>query len=256
MTRLRLVLGGACWAAAAAVGGFDTAGIAAAGEAIARPLALPFLWRSLRDAAANADPAEAFAKARQLLAATPGWTDGQTVFAFRYALDGGDTILPPQEHARAAADRLRAALAMLEAARPAAGRREIELLSAMAWLVELAVRLEPAIAAALGDDPAAVADRYLAEAEARGAGRMVQEQRLAQLPRLCAAMLRAGEPDRAVQLLEEGMRRCDALHDSPFAAPWRATLDAVRRCLRGDPGVDRAALLADERLQPLAAFLR
>jgi hypothetical protein len=85
---------------------------------------------------------------------------------------------------------------------------------------------------------------------------MIQEQRLAQLPRLCAAMLRAGERGRAVQLLEEGMRRCDALRDSPFAAPWRETLDRVRRCLLGETGVDCEALLADDRLRPLAAFLR
>jgi hypothetical protein len=256
MTRAPLLVCVGCWLAALAVGGADPAAVSAAAAALVRPLALPFLWRGLTDAMQQGDPQEAFARAQLLLRATPGWADGHTVFAFRYALEGGVTVLEEAARARADADRLQVALAVLEAARPACGQREAEMLSAMAWLVELAVRQQPAIAALLGEDPVILADRYLEAAERLSGARMVREQRLYDLPRLVAAFLRAGDRDRALRLLDEGIVRCAAPANAGLAADWQPTLVLVRRALAGDPDVDRGALARDIRLQPLATFLR
>lgn len=256
MSTRTLLLGLGCWTAAALVGHADPAAAAAPFAALARPVALPFLWRSLGDAAKAGTPAEAFAKAQLVLQAIPGWADGYMVFAYRYAIDGDDQALPAEAHARAAADRLRVGLAVLDAARQSCPRHEIDLLVSMSWLVELAVRQEPAMASLLGEDPTLLADRFLATAEGLGAGRMVREQRLFQVPRLCAAMLRAGDRDRALALLDEGIRRCAEMADAALGAEWQKTLADVRRCLLGDPTVDRASLLADSRLESLATFLR
>jgi hypothetical protein len=256
MTRLPAVACLGCWLAAAVVGGADPEAATDSAQALVRPLVLPFLWRSLDDANRTGDPAEAFTKAQLLLRATPGWTDGHTVFAYRYALDGGDTVLPAAARARAAADRLQVALAVLEDARSTCGPRQAELLWSMAWLVELAVRQEPALQTLLPEDPVILADRYLADAERLGAGRLVREQRLFDLPRLCAAFLRSGDRVRALELLDEGIRRCATMSDPAITGDWRQTLARVRRALAGDPTVDRAALRADIRLQSLATFLR
>jgi len=256
MNTLSVALGLACLGGAAVVGGASPAGARTELEAMVRPIALPFLWRSLGDASRAGDPAEAFAKAQLLLEAIPGWADGYIVFAYRYALDGGDVALPPAARERAAADRLQIGLSVLDRARASCQRDEIDLLVSMSWLVELAVRREPGIAPLLGTAPAVLADGFLVAAEARGAGRMVREQRLFQLPQLVAALLAAGDRARALDLLDEGVARCAEVRRTDIATEWRALLDAVRRCLRGDPTVDGAALLADDRLQPLATFLR
>ncbi len=226
--------------------------------ALVRPLTLPFLWRSLADATAHGDPREAWEAAQLLLEATPGWADGHTVFAFRYALDGGDAVLPKAAREVAAFDRLRLSLRLLEDARAECGKREPQVLSDMAWLVELAVRNEPGIAAHLGTDPAVLADRYLEQAEALGAGRMVLEQRLYEVPRLCAAFLRAGDRERALAVLDEAIRRAGQQPDPALAHEWRSTLLAVRGDLRGDgeDAAGRELRKADARLQPLAPFLR
>src|SRR6185436_19804544 len=177
MNTLSVALGLACLGGAAVVGGASPAGARTELEAMVRPIALPFLWRSLGDASRAGDPAEAFAKAQLLLEAIPGWADGYIVFAYRYALDGGDVALPPAARERAAADRLQIGLSVLDRARASCQRDEIDLLVSMSWLVELAVRREPGIAPLLGTAPAVLADGFLVAAEARGAGRMVREQR-------------------------------------------------------------------------------
>ncbi|MEQ1633680.1 MAG: hypothetical protein ABL997_14975 [Planctomycetota bacterium] len=244
--------------AAFAIGGDENA-LATTASTLVRPVALPFLWRSLVDASSNGDAREAWERAQLLLLATPGWADGHSVFAYRFALDGGDTVLPPLERVLAARDRLRLSLRFLEDARANCKQREIQLLSDMAWLVELAVRNEPEIAPQLGVDPAVLIDGYLAQAEALGAGRMVREQRLYEVPRLCAAMLAAGDRARALAVLDSAIDRASQQPDPALNEEWRTVLQAVRRDLDGSNAADpegRTARKADPRLQPLAPFLR
>ncbi len=247
--------------------GFVAAGYAGAGDdsmrkdpldvqALSRPIALPFLWRALADASRNGDPFEAFVKARSLLATLPEWTDGHAVFAYRFVLDGGNRAAAADDAARATADRLQLGLELLETAIARNPAQQVDTLSAMAWLIELAVRRQPALAPLLRCDPALLADAYLVRAEALGAGRMVRETRLFGLPKLLAALLAAGDEARALELLAEGQRRCAEIPEPDLRADWQQKLLGVHRALRGDPTVDREALLADDRLQPLAPFLR
>lgn len=258
MRRAVVILCLAAWVAVVATHGSAERAFAGA-RALARPVALPLLWRSVVDATANADPVEAYERARLLLAATPGWTDGHSVFAFRFVIDGGAVALPPEQRAAATRDRLLLALAALEEARASSGASEAALLADMAWLVELTVRNEPGVARLLGADPAVLADRYLAQAEARGGGRTVRERRLYEVPRLCAALLQAGERNHALSLLEEAAARCQRSGVPELAGEWRDTLVLLRRTLSGDHPVDQEALRrqkADPRLEALAPFLR
>lgn len=247
--------------------GFAAAGLAGSGDgtaapdpldlrALTRPVVLPFLWRALNDAGSHGDPFEAFVKAKSLLAALPEWTDGHAVFAYRFVLDGGDRAAAADVAAHATADRLQLGLELLETAILRNQAQQVDTLAAMSWLVELTARREPALAAHLPRDPAIIADSYLVRAEAIGAGRMVRETRLFGLPKLLAALLRAGDRTRAEDLLGEGLRRCSEIPEPDLRADWQHKLLGVHRALRGDPTVDRAALLADDRLQPLAPFLR
>src|SRR5262249_12933534 len=89
---------------AAAAGGAEPKldNLGAWGLALARPLTMPFLWRSLADALHGGDPAEAFARAQVLLDALPEWADGHAVFAWRYALEGGDPLATGEVRAQAA----------------------------------------------------------------------------------------------------------------------------------------------------------
>lgn len=240
--------------------------------AITRPATLPFLWRALLESMQRGDARSTFHRAKELLAATPGWTDGHAVFAFRFALDGGDRMLPEKARVEDAFDRLQLALHLLEESAHSGDRRAATSLADAAWLLELAVRDEPGLAAEVarrtGEDPALRIDRYLARAESLGAGRMVREQRLNDAPRLCAAFLRAGDRARALALLAEAAERCLEQQDEALREEWRGLLLAARTALAteagsgGQPGGDadllalRARLAADPRLQPLAPFLR
>ncbi|MGE3175408.1 MAG: hypothetical protein AB7O97_22475 [Planctomycetota bacterium] len=248
------------WAAAAWVGGFDPAQVGSAATALTRPLVLPFLWRSLGEAERLGDPAAAFAQAQLLLRATPGWTDGHIVFAWRYALDGSATAPAGTERTRAAADRLQVALAVLDRAAEGPARRPGEVWDAMAWLVELATRKEPALADLLPEAPVLLADRYRARAEAAGADRSVGAWRLYDVPRIAAVFLRAGDRARALQVMDDGIDRCAGrAAGADLEADWCGTLRRARAALAGDPAVDaaeRAALAGDIRLESLATFLR
>lgn len=248
----------AAWVAVVAMRGSAERAFAAP-RALVRPVALPLLWRSVAEATENADPLEAYERARLLLAATPGWTDGHSVFAFRFVLDGGAVALPSGPRAAATRDRLLLALAALEEARSSSGVREPALLADMAWLVELTVRNEPDVAPLLGTDPALLADHYLAQAEARGGGPRIREQRLHDVPRLCAALLRAGDRGHALALLDEAAARCALAEDPELVGEWRDTLLRARRALAAESPIDADAvrqLKADPRLEALAPFLR
>ena len=258
MRRLVAALVVAAWIAFVVANGSAERALAAP-RALVRPTVLPFLWRSLVDATQHADPTEAYERARLLLAATPGWTDGHSVFAFRFVLDGGAVVLPPGQRAVATKDRLLFALAALEDARSSSKSREAALLVDMAWLVELATRNEPGVAGLLGTDPALLADRYREQAERIGGSRMVVEQRLYDVPRLCAALLHGGDRKHALALLDDAAARCQRSGIPELAGEWRDTLLQVRDALAGVAPVDpvrQERQKADARLEALAPFLR
>lgn len=223
---------------------------------LVRPAMLPFTWTALDQARRSGDEAEYFARARQLLDLMPTWTDGETVFAYRLALD---------RHAAAAVDggedawrRLQLALAWLEAAREHAGRREINLLQTMAFLPEVAEMQQPELAERLRPTggAAALADRYLAEAERLHGSPEVRERRTFLAPKLAAGLLAAGDRSEARAVLDTAIARSAEVRDRELATEWRQRLDEVRRRLDGDASVDLTAVRADPRFQPLLPYLR
>lgn len=225
---------------------------------LARPAVLPFAWRAVDEAQRRGDPNEVFARAQLLLQWLPTWTDGHTVFAYRYALDADRTLAEPAARAAAARQRLDIALAYLEGCRRSAGRREVGLLQAMSMLPLVAEGQEPGLAAALRErgGPAAVADHYLAAAEALAGSPVVREQRLFFAPILAAGLLDAGRTAAARAVLATALQRAAEIREPDLATEWRARLAEALQRLDGDPTVDLSALAADERFHPLLPHLR
>lgn len=278
--RARVVLGiavcAACWAGALHLAQSSVHAPRGLARAAARPLVLPFLWRGLADSGSHGDAAESFADSRIVLAWLPEWTDGRVFFACQYALEGGEQELPEPQRTQHAVQRLAAAWTFLQAekqlaldmAAKSAGPERWravarELLSGAAFLVELAARRDPALAAALagpdsvlGGDAARVADRCLAEAEALGAGPALREQRLFAAPRLAASFLARGERRQAVELLELTLRRLDEVRDRDVATAWSNLLLPVVTYLKGERDALPPEVLADERVGVLLPFLR
>jgi hypothetical protein len=225
--------------------------------ACVRPAVLPFAWRAMLESERAGNGDETFVRGQQLLQMLPSWTDGHVVFAYRYALDGGDLGVPAAERAGAAKARLFAALAALERARTTAGRREISLLEAMAFLPETAARAEPGLAALLRPDggAAALADAYYAEAERLGASPTIREHRTFRATALAAALLEARDRQGALAVLDTAIHRSRDSADTALAAEWRDHLAAAAAHLRGAP-VDLEAVFADRRMEPLWPHLR
>ncbi len=255
---LRLLAATGCmglWIAALMVGNASPSNAQRSVTALARPLALPFLWRTLEDATEAGDSAEVFAKAQLLLEAVPGWADGYMVFCYRFALDGGDRTLRGRARTEAAHSRLRAALAVLEQARAVCPDHEDDLLIGMAFLIDLVAEREPGLGELLGEDPTVIADRYLAQAETVERQTSAAVMRLFLAPDLCATLLRGDDRDAAVELLAAAVHRGEALRDGPGIADWLRQLDHLRRALSGDPTVDLEALTKDPRLESVLPFL-
>ncbi|HEX6810002.1 MAG TPA: hypothetical protein VF384_00140 [Planctomycetota bacterium] len=221
----------------------------------ARPATLPFAWSALMEARQNGNAVEMFARARQILHLLPTWTDGYSAFACNFALDEG-LAAAGEARTQRAHQRLQVALAWLEDARSSAGRRETELLQTMAFLPELAVRQEPGLAALLpAGGAAAIADRYLAEAEALAPNAAVREQRTFRGPLLAAGFLEAGDRQRALLVLDTAIANSVHVIDQDLATEWRQRLVEVCRHLRGE-AVDLAAVRDDPRMAPLVPYLR
>ncbi|HEX5051109.1 MAG TPA: hypothetical protein VFZ65_05015 [Planctomycetota bacterium] len=221
-----------------------------------RPVALPFAWKDQQAAQKRGDTAEAFARAQQILDLLPAWTDGYAVFAYRFALDGGSLAVSYAERASAALQRLRIALAWLEAGRNHAGRREVELLQTMAFLPEVAVTQEPRLAELLPGGAVALTDAYLAQAEVIHPSPAVREQYIFLQPERAAALLAAGDRRAALLVLDTAISRSAEVRDRELATEWRTRLDEVRRWLRGDTSVDLTAVRADPRMHDLLPHLR
>jgi len=189
----------------------------------------------------------------------PGWTDGHIVFAYRFATDGGNLAVPADERAGLALRRLQIALAWLESARAHAGRRELELLQAMAFLPEVAVAQEGGLAELLQQSQKggamALADHYLAAAERLGQSPALREQRTFLAPLLCAGYLAAGDRQTAIAVLDAAITRSADVRDRALATEWCARLVEVRSALQGEP-VDLTAVRADARFAALLHHLR
>ncbi|MFY9341745.1 MAG: hypothetical protein WAT39_04605 [Planctomycetota bacterium] len=252
--------------AAAAVAALATAvgltpptpeGLAETVRQVARPLVLPFRWQAVSAAQQRGDAVEMFARAQDLLRLLPEWADGHSVFAYRFALaptGAGDD----GSRGAAARARLELALAYLHDARAKAGRREASLLLDMAFLPQVAAQQEPALQSLLAPagGAAAIADRYLAEAERLFPSAARREQRTFHSVRLVAGLLEANDRAGARAVLSTAIERSHDVRDAALAAEWRARLDEVARWLGGDATVDLSLVQADPRFQPLLPWLR
>ncbi|MCA8967161.1 MAG: hypothetical protein H6838_12405 [Planctomycetes bacterium] len=226
---------------------------------LVRPAVLPFAWRAVDAAQRRGDANELFARAQQVLDWLPGWTDGHMVFAYRFALDGGQASGDQAQRADAALRRLDIALSWLERARADAGPRRLpQLLQTMSFLPVLAQMQEPGLRELLRPrgGAAAIADGYLAQAEALTGSAAVHEQRLFFTPQLVAAMLDAGQQPLARKVLLTAIERSADVRNRELATEWRQRLEELVRWLDGDPTVDLAAVRADERFSVLLPYLR
>ncbi|MEZ6037141.1 MAG: hypothetical protein R3F29_06650 [Planctomycetota bacterium] len=221
----------------------------------ARPATLPFAWQAYETANQRGDALEAFARGQQIMRLVPSWTDGQSGFAFRYALTADSAAAADPV---AAEQRLRVALAWIEAGREHAGKRELDLLNMAAFLPDVACRVTPGLAERLRPNggPEAISAAYLAEAERLHPSPAVREQRTFFAPRLAGALLATGDVSQALTVLDAAIARAAEVRDLELATEWAARLAAAARWLRGDRTVDLTAALADRRLEPLWPYLR
>ncbi|MCA8975438.1 MAG: hypothetical protein KDC98_12010 [Planctomycetes bacterium] len=223
---------------------------------LVRPAVLPFAWRDLQDAFRSGDPGEALARAQRILQLLPAWTDGQIVFSYRFATEGATASEAPADRAAAAWRRLQIALAWLESTRRTAGRREVELLQAMAMLPEIALAREPGLEPFLrrAGGASAMANRYLEEAERISDSPTIREQRTFLTPTLAAGHLATGDRIGAIAVLDNGIARSTDVADRELATEWAALLTLVVRHLRGEE-IDLTAVRADSRMTPLLPYL-
>jgi hypothetical protein len=223
-----------------------------------RPATLPFAWRAFEESNREGDPAEAFARGQRIMQLLPQWTDGYAAFAYRYALAGSPPGTGAATRVQNAHERLDVAIAWLESARPDAGRREIDLLQALAFLPDIAVRQEPELGPRLrgGRGPAAIADHYMAIAEQKFPSAAAREQRTFFGPTLAGGLLAAGDVAGARRVLAAAIDRSRDVRDQQLATEWRARLVEVERWLAGDRDVDLTAVREDLRMAPLLPFLR
>ncbi len=256
--RARLVLAAALSGAAATLVPPSFGAVREVASWLVRPAVLPFAWRAVDAAQQRGDANELFARAQQVLDWLPGWTDGHMVFAYRFALDGGQTNGDPASRRDAALRRLDIAMNWLERARADAGRRLPQLLQTLSFLPVLAEMQEPGLRELLRGrgGAAGIADRYLEEAEVLTGSAAVREQRLFFTPQLVAAMLDAGQRALARKVLLTAIARSADVRNRELATEWRQRLEELVRWLDGDASVDLTALRADARFSVLGPHLR
>lgn len=260
MKAILLALAGlGCWSAAAVIGDASLARAGEAGRMLLRPFVLPFLWRSLDDAEHRGSPAEAFARGRALTDWLGPWSDGYLWVAWRWANEGAAA---PGKDAGDHLRRLRAALVWLAEVQRQRPEVAVDLLVGTSFLVEMAARQDPGLAAllpsataGLGKTAAEISDELLQAAERAGAGPTVREQRLFAMPGLLAVLWRRGDHQGAFALLDTAIARSATIRNQTLATEWRKTLQQLRAALSGDRSIDQQALLDDPRLAPLWPFL-
>jgi hypothetical protein len=221
----------ALWGAAGQVAG--DAPRRAADEVVAslaRPFALPSLWRRFAAATRSGDPAEAIASGRLVARLLPAWTDGLLHVAWICALD----LAREGPTAESGADHLLTALGWLEeAADRAADRpeRAAEILDGAAILIEARTARDPRLGAAfrrtLGRDPASAAHDLLERARRLDPGPLRDQRRAFATLRLGVSAIRMGDLARAEAILGAAGAELAALAD-PHAAATAAALRALR----------------------------
>ena len=255
----------ACYGVALLLAGPPAADPADVVRALARPFALPAVWRAMRDAEVRGSPGEWVAHGRTLVRMLPEWTDAHVHVAWRLAFDEG--MRAGKDDPQAALARLLAALAMLEQALGRGPAADAEVLGGMATIVQIRARQDEGLAAAfrerIGDEPAAVADRYLQRAEQRLPSRALADRRTILLVDLVAGALRSGDVRRALATLELALERVEQLRDPDLAARWRQALQRLHRWLAaetaGAAGPTREsldALATDPMLDRIVEALR
>lgn len=257
---ISLAVGTAGWALAVGVARPRAAALPEAVRAVVRPVTLPFAFRALQEAAATGDAEETFARAQLLLDQLPRWSDGHLLFAWRFALEGGQRLIDQTPRAEATLRRLRVALAWLELARERAPDHAGSLLASMAFLVEMTVERNPELGDLLrraeGRPPARIADDYLARAETAVAGNVSAKlRRLFFTPTLVADLLRAGDPGHARAVVQRAIDGTGAIDDPAEAARWRNSLQRLDRRLAGDRSIRNEDLASDPRLLPVLPHL-
>ncbi|MHC4513943.1 MAG: hypothetical protein ACYTKC_01490 [Planctomycetota bacterium] len=202
------------------------------GRDLVRPVVLPVLWRGLEKAELQAGPEEYIARGRLLLQFLPQWTDGHVHFAWQLAFEAAKAQKDP-EHAL---HRLLAALAFLENALSVGPTRPVEILEAMAYMVQIRGQ-DPALAKVfreqVGKEPAERADDYLKRAQKIDPSQARAEQRVIVRVALIAGLLRTRNRRAARELLDATLGRLAGFRDQQLAAEWRAALLDLRSYLTG-----------------------
>lgn len=257
LRRLRVGIGLACAVSALALRPPSFAPIATLATWLARPVLMPFAWRALDEARRHGSDDEQFVRAQQVMRLLPTWSEGYLVFAIGFLTAPHDPSASPAARADDAWRRLQLALAWLEAARVDAGRREESLLQSLAMLPAAALAYEPGLADRLRPlgGAAGLADRYLAQLEARFPAAALREQRTFQLPEVAAALLGNGQRQAALLVLQQAIERSRDVRDRALADEWRQRLQEVANHLTGGHP-DLSAVFADRRLEALYPFLR
>ncbi len=200
------------------------------GRDLVRPVVLPVLWRGLEQAGIQAGPEEQVARGRLLLQFLPQWTDGHIHFAWRLAFEIPDVQNPVQSF-----QRLMAALAFLENALGMEPTRPVEILEAMAYMVQIRCR-NTAVAEIFrketGMDPAKRVDSYLERAQTIDPTQARAEQRIVGIG-FIAGQLRMRNPSAALKRLAWAISGLDGFRDQALAASWRAALMDLRSYLQG-----------------------
>jgi hypothetical protein len=187
---------------------------------LARPFALPSLWRDLSSATSDGRSADATAAASRIATLVPSWTDGTALVAWLMAFDEASDAPTPD----AAAERVLAAIAWLE---DRAGERAVmapaqaaDLLGTAATIAESAFGRLPEATAVLRDqqglEPSALAAGLLGRAADLDPSAARSERRaLATLRAACAA-IRFGDFARGAIALEAARAQFSAA-DTDFA---------------------------------------
>lgn len=257
LRRLRVGLGLACAAAALALQPPQPAAAATMASWLVRPALLPFAWRAYDEARHHGSVDEQFVRAQQTMRLLPTWGEGYLVFAVGFLTAPAEPTASSETRVENAFRRLQLALAWLEAARPNAGPREDSLLQALAMLPAAAVAGEPGLAERLRPQggAAGLADRYLAELEAKFPDPALREQRTFQLPGVAAALLGQDQRQGALLVLRQAIARSHDVRDRQLAEEWRRRLQEIVAALTGE-AADLSAVFADRRFAALHPFLR